>query len=77
MSRIPNYDPIKRRGEPSGLEPIQLEEITGPKNPKVSPPQIRSPRGISTQPDIERTPGRKSISNTLFNLITIYDEEES
>jgi hypothetical protein len=30
MSRIPTDDPIESIGEPSVLEPIQLEEITGP-----------------------------------------------
>jgi hypothetical protein len=44
--------------------------------PKVSPPHIRSPGGISTQPEIERTPGRISVPNPLFDLITIYDDEE-
>jgi hypothetical protein len=77
MSRIPTDDPIKSRGEPSGLEPIQLEEITGPENLEFPPPQIRSPGGISTQPEIARTPGRKSVPNPLFDLITIYDDEES
>jgi hypothetical protein len=38
MSRIPIDYPIKSRGEPSGLDPIQLEEITEPKNPEVPPP---------------------------------------
>jgi hypothetical protein len=38
---------------------------------------IRSPGGISTQPEITRTPGRTSIPNPLFDLITIYDDEES
>jgi hypothetical protein len=33
MFWIPDYDPIERKGEPSGLELIQLEEITGPENP--------------------------------------------
>jgi hypothetical protein len=77
MLRIPTDDPIKIRGEPSGLDPIQLEEITGPENPKVPTPQIRSLGGISTQPEIARTLGRTSVSNPLFDLITIYDDEES
>jgi hypothetical protein len=38
---------------------------------------MRSPGGISTQPKISRTPGRTSVPNPLFKLITIYDEEES
>jgi hypothetical protein len=77
MSRFPTDDPIKTRGEPSVLEPIQLEEITGPKNHEVPPPQIISLGGISTQPEIARTPGRTSVPNPLFDLITIYDDEES
>jgi hypothetical protein len=48
MSRIPVDYPIKIRGEPSGLESIQLEEIIGVENPEVPPPQIISPGGIST-----------------------------
>jgi hypothetical protein len=77
MSRILTDDPIERRGEPSGLEPIQLKKITELENLEVPPPQIRSPGGISTQPEIARTPGRISVPNPLFELITIYDDEES
>jgi hypothetical protein len=66
-----------RKGEPSDLEPIQLEEIVEPENPEVPSPQIRSPGGISTHLDISRTPGRKNIPNPLFDLITIYDDQES
>jgi hypothetical protein len=66
MSRIPIDDPITSRGERSGLEPIQLEEIIGPENPEVPSPQIRAPGGISTQPEISRKPGRKSVPNPLF-----------
>jgi hypothetical protein len=77
MMRIPTDDPIESRGEPSGLEPMQLEEITGSENPEVPPPQIRSPGEISTQPEIARTSGRTSVPNPLFDLITIYDDEES
>jgi hypothetical protein len=56
---------------------MQLEEITGSENPEVPPPQIRSPGEISTQPEIARTSGRTSVPNPLFDLITIYDDEES
>jgi hypothetical protein len=77
MLRIPIEDIMKIRGERSGLEPIQLEEITEPKNLEVPPLEIRSPRGISTQPEIARTLGRKSVPNPLFELITIYGDEES
>jgi hypothetical protein len=75
MSRIPTDDPIKIRGELSGLDPIQLEKITELENPEV--PQIRSRGGTSTQPVIARTPGRTIVRNPFFYLITIYDEEES
>ena len=77
MTRVHVDNPIERRGGPSDLEPIQIEEITGPKNPEVPPPQIKSLRGISTQPERERTQGRTSVPNPLFDLITIYDDEES
>jgi hypothetical protein len=66
-----------RKGEPSDLEPIQLEEIVEPENPEVPSSHIRSPGGISTHLDISRTPGRKNIPNPLFDLITIYDDQES
>jgi hypothetical protein len=77
MTRIPTDDPIESRGEPSGLEPMELKEITGSKNPEVPPPHIISPTDISTQPKIARTSGRTSVPNPLFDLITIYDDEES
>jgi hypothetical protein len=77
MMRIPIDDPIKIQGEPSILELMQLEEITGSENPEVPPPQIISPGEISTQLEIERTSGRKSVPNPLFDLITIYNDEES
>jgi hypothetical protein len=48
MMRIPSDNPIKIRGEPSGLESIQLEEITGLKNPRVPSPKIRSSETIPT-----------------------------
>jgi hypothetical protein len=38
MSRIPTDDPIESIREPSGLDPIQLEEIIGTENPKVPSP---------------------------------------
>lgn len=72
MSQIPTDDPIASRGEP-----IQLEEITGFENPEVPSSQIRAPGGIPTHPEISRTPGRTSVHNPLFDLITIYDDEES
>jgi hypothetical protein len=43
----------------------------------MPPPQIRSPGGISTQLEISRAPWRNSVPNPLYDLITIYDDEES
>jgi hypothetical protein len=51
--------------------------MIGPENPEVPSPQIRAPGGISTQPEISRKLGRKNVPNPLFNLITIYDDEDS
>jgi hypothetical protein len=48
ITRILVDDPVKSRGELSGLEPMQLEEITRSENPEVPPPQIRSLGEIST-----------------------------
>jgi hypothetical protein len=47
MTRVPTDNPIEIQGDPSVLEPIQLEGITEPKNPEIPPPQIESPGGIS------------------------------
>jgi hypothetical protein len=77
MTMIPTDDPIARKGEPSVLEPIQLEEITSLENPSAPSPQIRSPREISTHIEISREPGRIGVPNPFFYLITIYDYEES
>jgi hypothetical protein len=74
---IPTDDPIESQGKPSGLELMQLEEITGSENPEVPPSQIISPGEISTHPEIARTSWRTGIPNPLFDLITIYDDEES
>jgi hypothetical protein len=38
MMRVPFDNPIARRGETSGSEPIQLEGITGTKTPEIPPP---------------------------------------
>jgi hypothetical protein len=77
MMRIPTDNPIKIRGEMSGLESIQLEEIIGLKNSRSPSPQIRSTRTISNLPKVSRMPGETGAPNPLFDLITIYDDEES
>jgi hypothetical protein len=77
MMRIPIDNAIKIRGEPSGLESIQLEEITGLENLRVPSPEIRSPGIMLTQPEVSRMPGGTSVPNPLFDLITIYNDEES
>jgi len=77
IMRIPDDDPIENREETRGLEPMQLEEITGSKNPKVTPPQIISLGEILNHPKIARTSGKTSVPNPLLDLITIYDDEES
>jgi len=76
MTRVPIENPVTRRADPSGSEPIQLEGITVPENPEIPPPHIRSPWGISTQPEISRTQGRTSVPNPLYDLINIYDDKE-
>jgi hypothetical protein len=73
MMRIPLDNPSTIRGDPSGLESIELEEITSPKNPRVPSPHIRSSGTIPNQIEVSRTPG---VPNPLFDLITIYDDEE-
>jgi hypothetical protein len=77
MMRIPMENPITGRGEPNDLEPIQLEEITGQENPRVPSPQIRSLGTTPAQLEVSRTPGGTSVPNPIFELITIYDDEES
>jgi len=77
MMKILVDNPIESRREPSNLETMLFEENIGSENPEFPPPQIRSPGDISTQPEIARKLGRKSVPNPLFDLITIYDDEES
>ena len=47
----------------------------GPLGPPTT--SLATLQGISTQPEISRTPGRKSVPNPLFKLITNYNYEES
>jgi len=61
--RIPSYNPITIRGELSGLDSIQLEEITSRKNPRVPSSHIRSPGTIPTQPEVSRAPGEKGVTH--------------
>jgi hypothetical protein len=73
MMRITLANPITIREELYGLDSIQLEETTGMENPKVPSPQDRSHVTIPTQYESPRTSG---VTNPLFDLITIYDDEE-
>jgi hypothetical protein len=76
MMRIPSKNPITIRGEPSGLDSIQLEEITDMEKPRAPSPRIRSSGTIPTQPEVSRMSGETGVPNPLFDLITIYDDEE-
>jgi hypothetical protein len=77
MMRVPSNNPIESQGGPSDPEPIQIEETTESNNPEASTLQVGSPGEFLAHPEIARTSGRKSTPNLLFNLITIYDDEES
>jgi hypothetical protein len=77
MMRILVDNPIESRGGPSDPEPIQIEETTGSDNPEASTPWVESPGEVSSHPKIARTSGRESTPNPLFDLITIYVDEES
>jgi hypothetical protein len=76
MMRIPSNNPIRIRGDPSGLESIQLEEIIVLEKPRVPLPLIRSLGTSPTQPEVSRKPCETGVPNTLFYIITIYDDEE-
>jgi hypothetical protein len=77
MMRILSDEPITIREDPSGLDSIQLEEITSLENPRVPSPQIKSLMIIPAQPEVSRTLGDTGVPNPLFDIITIYDNEES
>jgi hypothetical protein len=53
-----------------------VEETVDSKNPIVLSPQTRSSVIIPTQHEILRTIGEMGGPNTLFDLITIYDDED-
>jgi hypothetical protein len=74
--RIPLNDPITIKEDPNGSESIQLEEITSLENPRAPSPQIRASLTIRTQFEIPRTPGETGFPNPLFDLISIYNDEE-
>jgi hypothetical protein len=76
MMRVLADNPIEIRGGPSDPEPIQTEETIGLDNPEASTPQVRSPGEVSAQTEIARRYGRTSTPNPLFDIITIYDDEE-
>ena len=65
------------REEINGSESTQLEETIGRENPRVPLPWDRSSVTIPTQYESSRTPSEMSVPNPLFDLITIYDDEES
>jgi hypothetical protein len=46
-------------------------------NPEVTMPQARLPEEFSSQPELESTSRRRSAENPLYDLIMIYDDEES
>ena len=77
MMRTTPTDPITIREELNGSESTQLEETTSQENPRVSSPQARSSVTIPTQYEVPRTPGEMGVPNPLYDLITIYDDEES
>ena len=77
MTRITPVEPITIKEEINGSDSIQLEETTGLENPRVPSPQARSSVTIPTQYESPITPGETGVPNPLFDLITIYDYEES
>jgi hypothetical protein len=77
MTRLPEDNLVKIQVGPNDPEPIQIEEIIGLDDPIVSMPHAGSLGDISAQLDIARTSGRESTPNSLHDLITIYDGEES
>jgi len=77
MMRIPSDNPITIEEELNVSWSTQLEEITGLENPSVPSTHIRSPVIIPTQYEFLRMPGETGVPNPLFDLITIYDNEDS
>jgi hypothetical protein len=77
MMRITPTDPITIREGLNGSESIHEKETTSLENPIVPSPQAISLVTIPTQYEIPRTPGETGVPNPLFDLITIYNDEES
>jgi hypothetical protein len=77
MMRFPAENPIKSQGGQSDLESIQIKETIELDNPEASTPYFGSLGKFSSQPEIARTSERTSTPNPLFDLITIYNDEES
>jgi hypothetical protein len=77
MMRVPVKNPIESRRGPTDLDTIQIEETTSSNNPEYSTPQVGSPGEVSSYLEIARISGRTSTLNPMFNIITIYDDEES
>jgi hypothetical protein len=75
--RITLTNPVNIREELNGLESTSLEETSNLENPRVLSPQSRSPMTIPAHHEIPRTLGETCVPNTLFDLITIYDDEHS
>jgi hypothetical protein len=77
MMRITPVNPSNVREEINGSDPTPLEETVSLENPIVPSPQARSSVTNPTQHEIPSTPSEMGVPNTLFDLINIYDDEES
>jgi hypothetical protein len=77
MMRVPANNPIEIWGGPSDPDSIHIEENTESDNPEALTPQIRSSGEVSAHRETMQTSGRTSTPNRLFDVITIYDNEES
>jgi hypothetical protein len=77
MEKIFEDNPDRSQMGPSGLEFIDIDEITGLDDPEFTMPPARSPTGVSTQLGTVEASQRTSASNPLSELIKIYDDDES
>jgi hypothetical protein len=77
MPRLPinNLDEIQKG--PSGPKFIDLDEITGLDDPKLTTPPVGSSTGVLAQPGTIEASQRIGASNPLSELIKIYDDDES